>query len=277
MVLALALSATHCSLLTSVDGLAGGAAPDASGAGDSGSIDASGADGDAALSDGAVDASPDGGRYCATSTATLCDDFDDEGPFAKWSSVEVGAGAVVVRDRAQSVSSPSSLLTSTPASPDSVPAYLRYTTPTPVRRVRVAYDLRVDARDSLTAYVEVGYIRFGASKGTHAFYFRLGAGPQSSFAVEAYLPDGGIPQNNVALTGDSSFANWTRVAIDYDLRSPPHVSVSIDGKPAGDVPLDASQFTPDVARIDLGVGYLGHPTSDAWKLRYDNVTIDTTP
>jgi hypothetical protein len=280
LAIGLALAATQCSLLTSVDGLAGGAAsPDAADARDSSVIDASLVDADAAALDGAVEAAADGGRYCASSTSAFCEDFDDEGPFVKWTSSEIGAGGSVARDRAAALSAPNSLLTTSAASPSSIPAYLRLTTPAVVHRVRIAYDLRVEARDPQTAYAEVGYIRFGPVDSVHAFYMRLygGASQGSSFTAEAYLPDGGIPQNNVDLAGNPQFSSWTRVAVDYDLRAAPHVSVSVDGVLAGTTPLDASTFPADVARIEVGIGYTGHPTSAAWKLRYDNVTVETEP
>jgi hypothetical protein len=279
LAIGLALAATQCSLLTSVDGLVGGAAaPDAADA-DSSVTDAPLADADAAALDGSVEAAADGGRYCASSTSAFCEDFDDEGPFVKWTSSEIGAGGSVARDRAASLSAPNSLLTTSAASPSSIPAYLRLTTPAVVHRVRVAYDLRVDARDPQTAYTEAGYIRFGVGNSSHVFYMRLygGTSQGSSFTAEAYLQDGGIAQNNVDLAGNPQFTSWTRVAIDYDLRAAPHLSVSINGVPSGDTPLDATNFKADVAHIELGIGYTGHPTSAAWKLRYENVTIDTDP
>lgn len=124
----------------------------------------------------------------------------------------------------------------------------------------------------------MGYIRFGTAVRVHSFYLRLngGATPGAAFTAEAYLPDGGIPQNNVSLAGNP-FTSWTRVAVDYDLGTAPHVSVSLDGVPAGDVALDPTRFKPDVATVEVGVGYSGHPSSSAWQLRYDNVTVDWDP
>jgi hypothetical protein len=282
LTLGLAVSATQCSLTTSVDGLSGGSAPDAGSAGDAGGS------ADAPLGDGAlldatvVDAGSDAGRFCASLTTqpSFCDDFDDEGPFSTWTTSDVGAGGSAVRDRSAAVSAPNSLLTTSAVSAVSVPALLGVASPTPVHRVRIAYDLRVEARDPQTAYAEVGYIRVGPSDArAHAFYMRLYADPalSTSFTAEAYLPDGGISQKNFNPVINPQFTKWTRVAVDYDLRAAPRVEVSIDGMSAGQTALDATIFTPGFASVEVGLGYTGHPMSAAWQLRYDNVTVDWTP
>ena len=276
----LAVGATQCSLTISVDGLTGGASAEAGYAGEAGVSDAP--VGDGSPLDSAVDARSDGGRYCASLTTkpSFCDDFDDEGPFSTWTSSLFGAGGSGVRDRAASVSAPNSLLTVSAVSASSVPALLRLASPTSVRRVRVAYDLRVEARDPQTAYAEVGYIRFGAGQTRlHAFYIRIYADAKLSttFAAEAALPDGGMVQNNFDPAVNPDFVKWTRVSVDYDLRASPRLEVSIDGVSAGQTALDASVYTPDFASVEVGIGYVGHPTSAAWQLRYDNVTVDWTP
>jgi hypothetical protein len=272
--MAIGLVLGACSLTTSLDGLTGGASSDAGNAGDAGAADAPALD--ASTRDSSADGASEGGRYCATVSPTpgFCDDFDDEGPFSRWTTSVIGAGGSVVRDRAAARSNPNSLLTTSAASTVSIPAYLRRTSPSSVHRVRVAYDMRVEARDPQTAYAEVGYIRFGAGTRIHAFYIRLFAST-SEFSSEAYLSDGGIPVKNVGL--GNPLSSWTRVAVDYDLRAAPHVSVTLDGVLAGDTPLDPSLFTPAVADVDIGVGYSGHPSSAGWQLRYDDVTVDFEP
>jgi hypothetical protein len=277
LTLGLAVCATQCSLTTSLEGLSGGASPEAGSIGETGGSDAP--VGDGATPDSSTDAGSDGGRYCASLTTqpSFCDDFDDEGPFSKWTTSVVGAGGSAVRDRSAAVSAPNSLLTTSAVSASSVPALLRLASPTLVHRVRVAYDLRVEARDPQTAYAEVGYIRFGPGEThVHAFYMRLFADPtlSTSFTAEAYLPDAGISQANFNPASNPQFTKWTRVAVDYDLRGAPRVEVSIDGVSAGQTALDASIFTPDFASVEVGIGYAGHPTSAAWQLRYDNVTVD---
>ena len=109
-----------------------------------------------------------------------------------------------------------------------------------------------------------------------AFCIRL-FGTTSEFASEAYLADGGIAAKNVPLAGNPLFSTWTRVAIDYDLRAAPHLSVTLDDVLAGDTALDPSLFTPAVADVETGVGYSGHPSSVGSQLRYDDVTVDFDP
>lgn len=279
----LGIGATQCSLTTSVDGLTGGASPEAGEAGDAAVVDAppGDADSDASPRDASAEAAIDGGRFCATLTPkpSFCDDFDDEGPFSLWTTPVIGAGGSVVRDRTRAVSAPNSLLTTSAASASSVPALLRLASPTLVHRVRIAYDVRVEARDPQTAYAEVSYIRFGpGSIRKHAFYIRLFAGP-TSFAAEAYLGDGGVSANNFNPINNPTFSDWMRVGVDYDLRdaSASRVSVTINGANAGATALDPNLYAPDFASVEVGVGYSGHPSSAGWQLRYDNVTVDWEP
>jgi hypothetical protein len=281
LAIGLGIGAIQCSLTTSLDGLTGGTSPDA-GAADAPLADArADARADASSLDGSAEAAVDAGRYCArlTPAPSFCDDFDDEGPFSRWTTSVVGAGGSVVRDPSVSRSAPNSLLTTSAAATSSVAALLRLRSPTSVHRVRFAYDMRVEARDPQTGYAEVSYIRVGAPSSIYAFYIRLFADPgtTTAFTAEAYLPDGGIPQHNVSLAGNSRFTAWTRVAVDLDLRAAPHVSVTLDGAPAGDTALEPSMYPPDIASVETGVGYAGSPSSTAWQLRYDNVTVDWEP
>ena len=280
VLLGLGLGAIHCSLTTTLDGLTGGASAEA---GEAGAVDAP--VGDGSLLDASADAASDGGgRYCASLTTkpSFCDDFDDEGNFSNWTTSVIGVGGSVVRDRARAVSAPNSLLATSAPSASSIPALLQLASPSLVHRVRIAYDLRVEARDPQTAYAEVGYIRFGAGETrVHAFYIRLYADPSQStaFTAEAYLSDGGTSQKNFSPTNNPRLSDWTRVGVDYDLRvgAAPRISVSINGAPAAETALDPALFTPDFASVGVGVGYSGRPSSAAWQLRYDNVTVDWEP
>lgn len=268
---------TRCSLTTSLDGLTGAASPDAS---DS-SADAPLVEGGPApdsSADGGLDGGVDGGgHFCASLVPApmFCDDFDVEDSFARWTGMRLNAGGTITRDQAAFTSAPSSLLTMTPPSTSMHgAAALLLSSASAVRRVRYGFDLRVDARDPQTAYSEVSYIHFGGASALYAFYMRLhDASSGATFTTEAYLPDGGIPQHDVNVAG-AKFTDWMRVVIDLDLRTAPHFSVTIDGALAGDVPLEASLYTPAVATVETGIGFEGTPASGGWKLRYDNVTVD---
>ncbi|HSO31338.1 MAG TPA: hypothetical protein VLT33_02445 [Labilithrix sp.] len=271
----LGVAATRCSLTTSLDGYAGDPLPAEAGP----TTDATTPDGgDGGTVDASRDSAADAATFCKSlgASAMFCDDFDDEGPFARWTETILRAGGTVARDRAASRSAPSSLLTVAPGSTDHGSALLRFASPAVVRRFRVAYDVRIDARDTETAYAEVGYVRFDPYA---TFYFRVYGDPTkpATFAAEAYLPDGGIPAHNLDLAGAPTLVDWTHVDVDVDLRAAPHVTVTVDGVLAGDTALEASLYKPAVAVATAGIGYTGAPSSGAWKLRYDNVTIDWEP
>ena len=273
-VLAIAFGVAACSLTTSLDGYSGAVPP--SEAGNDAADATTDADADADAGGG-----KDGGRFCAslTPSPTFCDDFDEEGPFTPWVETRVNAGSTITRDHGAFRSAPSSLLTVSQGSAmGGGAAFLRLTSPSAVRRARFAYDLRVDARDPQTGYAEVSYLRFGGADKVYAFYVRLFHDPArtTAFTAEAYLPDGGIPQHNVNLAGDPKFTDWTRIVVDVDLRTAPHVTVTVDGALAGETTLEPSLYPPSVATVEPGVGYAGSPAG-AWKLRYDNVAVDWEP
>lgn len=277
------LAALRCSLTTSLDGLSGGVAPVDAEAGvpDAGLDVNTNADVTSA-SDAPVDAATDGGNFCASlaQAPSFCDDFDDEGPFGRWTTTRTVGGGTVTRDRSAFRSGPNSLLTTSPVSAGTSVTALSLASPSSIHRVVYAFDMRIDARDLQTGYAEVSYIRFGdPNNRLFAFYMRAYASPAAAVAVtiEAYLPDGGIPQHNLVLAGGSTFTEWTRVVIDIDLRTKPRLTVSIDGAVAGEVALESALYLPAVARVEPGIGYVGSPSSAAWKLRFDNVTVDWLP
>lgn len=273
----------RCSLTTSLDGLSGGVDPVEAGSGGPEAGSDATTNGDAASApDSSTDAGTDGGRFCASlaQASSFCDDFDDEGPFAGWTETRVGGGGTVTRDRGAFRSAPNSLLAMTPASASGSAAALSLASPTTIHRVVFAFDMRIDARDPQTGYAEVSYIRFGdPSSPPYALYMRVFNDPaiRTVVTTEAYLSDGGVPQHNVALAGDPKFTDWARVVVDLDLRSAPHLTVTVDGAVAADAALESAFYPPAVARVEPGIGYVGSPTSGAWKLRFDNVTVDWLP
>ena len=74
---------------------------------------------------------------------------------------------------------------------------LSVTSPSTIRRVVYAFDMRIDARDPQTGYAEVSNIRFGdPTTRLYAFYMRACADLVVPVAatIEASLADGGIPR-----------------------------------------------------------------------------------
>lgn len=279
---AVCLAMLRCTLTTSLDGLSGGVEPADADARDADAGSDVTTNGDATgAADSPVDAVTDGGRFCASlaQAPSFCDDFDDEGPFSRWTGTRTAKGGMVTRDRGASRSAPNSLLTVSPASASTTSAALSLASTSTIHRVVLGFDMRIDARDLQTGYAEVSYIRFGdPSSWAYAFYMRVYGDPALTGAtVEAYLPDGGKLQHNVALAGAPTFADWTRVVVDLDLRTAPQLTVTINGVVAAVAALGPELYPPTVARVEPGVGYVGAPSSGAWSLRFDNVTVDWLP
>lgn len=249
----------------------------------------SGSTGADASVDGPKEASTDGGsdvtsdvpagRYCATlsPTPSFCDDFDDTGLITpKWDGVSTNAGATIARDSADSVSAPSSLLAVSPPGNGTSSAYAYHASVSPKSKVRVAFDIKIDARDTQSGYAEIDYIRFEGAGFQFASYLRVNTPSkyETQLAVEAYLPDGGIPVHDLTVTG-GRFDQWTRVAITFDLASNPHLaSVSINGVQVASQALEANMYGPGPVTVRPGIGFVGSPAASSWKIRQDNLTID---
>jgi hypothetical protein len=261
-------ASAQCSLLPSLDALSGGeGAPDAS---DEGPRDASPADADAGGGGG------DGGRWCASLSPApmFCDDFDDQGPFKLWTDQYVRANATVSRDGTAFRSAPNAFFANAPASVDPSSAIVYLSTTATKSKLRVAYDMRIDARDPPTGYAEINYIHFGSQ---FASYLRIHADAtqDTSLAIEAYLPDGGIPSHDIAIAGKPRFDGWRRVGIVLDVASTPRtLTITMDGTFAGSQVLEPDLYQPGPVKVDLGIGFTDHPSSSNWSIRYDNVTID---
>jgi len=268
-VVALGAGAVQCSLLPSLDGLVGGQGlPDAS---DEVPRDVSPADAPAE--------SGDGGRWCASLSPTpmFCDDFDDQGPFTRWTDLYVRSGGTVGRDGTAFRSAPNALLALSPASVDPSSSLVYLSTTATKSKVRIAYDMRIDARDPKTGYAEINYINFDTPGLAFAVYLRVfdSASSVTRITSEVYLPDGGIPAHDVALAGMPRFDVWTRVGVEVDVASTPRtLTVTIDGIVAALQTLEPGLYAPGPVSARVGIGYTGYPTTGDWRIRYDNVTID---
>ncbi len=220
----------------------------------------------------------DGGRWCDSLVPApmFCDDFDDQGFFSRWTNTLTSNGGSVSRDTSAFRSSPNALLALSPASSSSVQATVYLEATTTKSKVHAAYDMRIDARDTAVGYAEINYIHFFTPGLEFGFYLRVyNTAGASTITSEAYLADGGVPSHDVPLSGTSRFDAWTRVEVDVDLASSTHMlTVTLDGQPAAQQPLESNLYAPGPVRVSVGTGYTGHPTTGAWSIRYDNATID---
>lgn len=258
----LALSTIRCALMPAVDELSGGERVS----------DAAAEQRDAASPDGG-----DAGRWCdsVSPKPMFCDDFDDQGPLSRWDGQYTRAGGFVGRDDASARSAPSSLLVVTPPATGPGSAIVYRATTTPKSKVRVAYDVKIDARDSKSGYAESDYIRFDGPL-RFSVYLRLNLDPKVTNVItsEAY-PDGGVQAHDVSLGVGSRFDAWTRVVVTVDLASNPRtLTATLDGVPVASQVLEPSLYGPGPVAVQPGLGYTGAPTESDWRIRYDNVTID---
>ena len=198
----------------------------------------------------------------------FCDDFDRP-PTKAWSSTDVLAGGTVAVDGTAFTSAPNALLTTTPGADYQV---ARRTLSIPnTSHVHVSYRVRVE---QFGTYAEVGYVRVAAAGHPSQFYFRVSSLPQPvSFATEALPPDGGVIPHQVTLAGAPTFDTWRKVEVDLTFGSANVVTVKIDGSIVGVQNLESDLYVAGAVTVDVGTGYVDK-SSTAFKIRYDDVTID---
>jgi hypothetical protein len=269
--------AIQCSALIPFDGYVGpdgsvdAAAADATG--DHATPDAASAEASDAVDAGSVDG--DAGRWCASLVPApmFCDDFDDEGDFLpKWSNVILRNGGTVTRDPSAFRSAPSSMLASTPSSTMDSSGYLVFSPSTTVQHVKLAYDMRIDTRDTQAGYAEIAYVVLTGAYRTD-FYIRAYQDPMKNGFTTESLSDGSVPQHVLDLGSTMTFDTWRRVAIDIDVATAHAVTVSIDGIQILNQPLEPELYFPGALEVRPGIGYIDTP-SGPWSMRWDNVTID---
>lgn len=257
-----ALGVAACGLFPSIDDLSG--EPDGS-------------------RDAAVTEAGDGGdagRWCdsLSPAPSFCDDFDDDGgPFARWTNQFLRAGGTVSRDPGDFRSPPNALLAVSPPTATASAANLHRDVTTTVSTLHVAYDMKIDARDTAAGYAEVNYIDFSTADVPFAFYLRVYDDPNSTSTatIEAYPPDGGVLNHDLPLLGAPRFDTWTRVGVDIDLASATRtMTVTIDGATAAQQTLEPDLYAPGPVSVHVGIGYTGSPSTTDWRIRYDDVTID---
>ena len=230
---------------------------------------------DAAKTDGPIEGG-DAGRWCdSLSPAPMfCDDFDDQGPLTRWTDSFVRAGATIGRDGTDFQSSPNALLALSPPANSPSGAYVYLDTASTKSKVHIAYDMRIDARDTSVGYAEINYVIIAAPIPID-FYMRVFDDPSSitTMTSEANV-DGGVLAHDVPLAGAPRFDAWTRVTVDIDLATAHAMTVTIDGQTAGTQSLESNLYAPGPMTVRVGIGYTGSPTTSDWRIRYDNATID---
>ncbi|MDB4997018.1 MAG: hypothetical protein JWM74_4450, partial [Myxococcaceae bacterium] len=227
-----------CSLVTSVDGLTGGSAVDAS-------LDSP--IGDASQSDSSLDAPPplvdagtdaadaDAGSWCARHPSQFCVDFDQPNNIsARWDSIHYpfndAAAATIALDGVTFVSGPSSAIVKLPKDPANNCRFagLAHLVPGSAKEVHLAYDIRMtDATAHQGTLLDFAYPSWDCN------YFIAHSNTGSTYLYEQSY-DGTVGERSGSThTFKTPLvpAVWSRVEINLVLDSAPtSVSVKLDGK-----------------------------------------------
>jgi hypothetical protein len=263
-----------CSALTSFDGLPAGAATDASNGGDAKSGDANGS----STSDSGVasDAPLTGTGFCATMAPgfAFCDDFDtprDGGPFSAWDLTSLTSGGTVTIDTAAFVSSPASMLATSPEGGTGTASSLtkHFSGHT---RTSVALDLRLDESDSTSSSlleIHLNPAPAGYSDYRAALIFSAGKVTLDAF----YTGTQGTKDTSAPVAID--FSSWHRVTLGLDTTPVPQAYVK-DGTGAllATLSLPAAGMGLTEQDVNVGIAFIKGNTSE-WRVRADNVAVFT--
>jgi hypothetical protein len=265
---ALAVSSlvSACGLFTSLDGFSDGEeARPADGSTADATTDGTPADG--ASRDGAPPAVASEG-FCASlgRTPLVCADFDDGSLPGDMEVREMGGGTVAV-DQVASVSPPSSLLFSIPATSEVTVTWLRRRLPPSLTEVVVELDVRVDQRG------EENFDLLAVYDGDPRIGFELNADGSVAFEERVGLDGGGTELRKVLATkgyteGAWLHVKWTTVIDGAAAQN----SLWFDGEAAGSMASSSAPFG-DSSRIILGEREMAAPKVP-WRVRIDNLVID---
>jgi hypothetical protein len=310
----LATIVSACSLITSLDGLSddtnlrtGDASTDrATPASDGGNPAAP--DGDAPIqfddapspdgvadADAGADALPDTASplyYCSglSPSPLFCDDFDQSANLVRWDSTGAAHGSVTISS--VTTHSPPNAVesTSTPVtSGQTVDVGLYKAFPTLVglpRLETLSFDLYLETMDAThNALAVVGGLALrNAVNALHELQFVVtlsGGKVVATFPEYSEPGDGGATGFiNHGVTAQLALRTWTRITIELTLGNPSggagnQARLLFDGVAVATIAINLTAKDP-APQLVLGLSYVS-PPSDAWTVRYDNVTFDSKP
>jgi hypothetical protein len=214
-----------------------------------------------APSDATTDTATDAG--VVTCDATFCDDFDEGGLGALWSSQQIQNGATFTLDTTDPTSKPNALraqLVDTGNTTESRRAFLHQTLSA---GKKIACELDVKVLGGPTSR-HVDLLRFrtsGAGVTEYSIWFGLRGGaanPGAIFREDVEFPDGGCDCPRGDLTPPMPvLGRWTHVKMETDLA---RGSLSYDGVVVAEAAFGG--FAPTTAFI-VSLGASGYPTSTA--------------
>lgn len=244
------------------DGVASVDAPADSGTSESGGgVDAA-AD---AVGDAGVDGDAAPLPFCSTVVPppTFCQDFDEAtSPGEGWADSYSYLGGALSLDETESVSPPTSLLTTFPASSGAPNAYLAQSFAQPGTSLTLDLRIRIDEMDQsivAVAVIELGtsQMRILVAKGDWVFEQDWG----SSGYLDSYP--------SVAPT----VGQWQHVVWTMTMGTPMTATIAIDGNTLLPTTSLQSELVATAPRIDVGVRYATSPAA-SWTIHYDNVIYD---
>ena len=255
-----------CSLLTSLDGLSGGA----TGALDAGSpADAPSDVRETSTNDGQAGADA-AAPFCSslTTSPAFCADFDGIDPIAGWTrTLAQGSGAVLEPSTAASRSTPRAVRSSVGLGGERY-AFVERNLAT-ADHVRLSYSIYVELRPTSDDY-EVNILSFRGAGLSYDFYLAID-GTAATYAQQFNAPDGGGGVTVVPLTQVIPTKTWTRVVVDITLTGAREMVVTIDGVEAGRSPIAYAQPGAVVARA--GITYAS-PTAGSGVVFIDDFLVE---
>ncbi len=263
---------------------------DASGPGDAGVPPGEGVspDGGMPLDAGEAGGAPDGGpspyppgSWCASNAPALffCDDFDDGPLGSRWTSTTLQVAGAATLSSTNAPSPPNDLDIACPALMPSTFLLEVLTESIPAAsRIALAFDIDpvMFAADGHGGPLYLATLSQGPGTPRSAIQFRAG-NTLTDLQEQVILASGTIK------TGTGQWASatlapagtWTHVEMVVDFTaSPAGATLRLNGQTVATGALDSS-WTRAPATFDLGDWYI--PTTDAFHVAYDNVTIDLTP
>jgi hypothetical protein len=235
-----------CSLITSLDGLAGGASDALDGASPSEASSEAG-DASSAEAEAPFDAAA---PFCSalTNSPAFCADFDGTDPVAGWSrTLFSGNGAVVEPSTAAFHSAPRALRSSVGLGGERF-AFVERNLAT-ADHVRLSYSIYVDLRPSSDDY-EVNILSFTGPGTSYDFYLAIDH-TGAAYAQQISTADGGGGVTLVPLTQEIPTKTWRRVVLDVTLTGAREMVVTIDGVEAARSPIAYAQPGAVVARAGI--------------------------
>ncbi len=271
-----AMCSPACSLLTSVDGLTGGAAATEGGPGAQDSGDASLGESSTPLVDGGDGG--DAGPWCLThkADAAYCEDFDTDG-LAAWDAVIEGAGGTTKPDPGAATSAPYSMLSDLPgANAGKVEAYIARKALLPATSASFDADFRLEKANTASSQLQIGKLLEIDVNGDGTWELGLAINDKRKLVVFQYnYASNGYAEAFVYPT-PVALGAWTRVGLHLRLQN------TLDG--VFDMDIDGARVATAVPvqplsakspfRLFIGAIYTSTPHT-GWTLRTDNVLFDT--